>query len=138
VGRWPAQAIRLLPEHCGLTLGDIGCLEIKMVQGAQTLAVAIAHDPDFHTLIVNGGAIALGHPPAAEGVRLTLNPARQMQRRGVGCRIAPPGVGGRQAIALLLQNPDMRETFRKKSFSGINSVSGPMDSGVKSYSNNSK
>jgi acetyl-CoA C-acetyltransferase len=106
MGIGPAPAIRLLLERCGLKLDDIGCFEINEAQGAQTLAVAKELGLDISKLNVNGGAIALGHPLAATGVRLTLTLARQMQLSGVRYGISSACVGGGQGIALLLENPE--------------------------------
>lgn len=105
MGIGPAPAIRLLLERCGLKLDDIGCFEINEAQGAQTLAVAKELGLDIRKLNVNGGAIALGHPLAATGVRLTVTLARQMQLSAVRYGIASACVGGGQGIALLLENP---------------------------------
>ena len=105
LGIGPAPAIRLLLERCGLKLDDIGCFEINEAQGAQTLAVAKELGLDIEKLNVNGGAIALGHPLAATGVRLTLTLARQIQLSGVRYGISSACVGGGQGIALLLENP---------------------------------
>ena len=105
MGIGPAPAIRLLLERTGLNLEDIGCFEINEAQGAQTLAVAKELGLDTAKLNVNGGAIALGHPLAATGVRLTITLARQMQLSGVRWGISSACVGGGQGIALLLENP---------------------------------
>ncbi|MDZ4102742.1 MAG: SDR family oxidoreductase, partial [Hydrogenophaga sp.] len=60
---------------------------------------------DFARVInVNGGAIALGHPLAATGVRLTLTLARELQRSGKKYGISSACVGGGQGIALLIEN----------------------------------
>ncbi len=108
MGIGPAPAIRLLLERTGLKLDDIGCFEINEAQGAQTLAVAKELGLDISKLNVNGGAIALGHPLAATGVRLTVTLARQMQLSGVRYGISSACVGGGQGIALLLENPQYR------------------------------
>ncbi|MCD6665752.1 MAG: thiolase family protein, partial [Hydrogenophaga sp.] len=71
MGIGPAPAIRLLLERTGLKLDDIARFEINEAQGAQTLSVAKDLGMDIAKLNVNGGAIALGHPLAATGVRLT-------------------------------------------------------------------
>jgi acetyl-CoA C-acetyltransferase len=105
MGIGPAPAIRLLLERTGLKLDDIGCFEINEAQGAQTLAVAKELGLDISKLNVNGGAIALGHPLAATGVRLTVTLARQMQASGVRYGISSACVGGGQGIALLLECP---------------------------------
>jgi acetyl-CoA C-acetyltransferase len=105
MGIGPAPAIRLLLERCSLSLQDIGCFEINEAQGAQTLAVARELNLDMDKLNVNGGAIALGHPLAATGVRLTVTLARQMRLSGVRYGISSACVGGGQGIAVLLENP---------------------------------
>ena len=105
MGIGPAPAIRLLLERTDLKLQDIGRFEVNEAQGAQTLSVAKELGMDLARLNVNGGAIALGHPLAATGVRLTITLAREMQRAGVKYGISSACVGGGQGIALLLENP---------------------------------
>ncbi|MCX7252082.1 MAG: thiolase family protein [Burkholderiales bacterium] len=105
MGIGPAPAIRLLLERTGLTLADIGRFEINEAQGAQTLAVGRELGLDLARLNVNGGAIALGHPLATTGVRLTLTLARELQRSGQRYGISSACVGGGQGIALLIENP---------------------------------
>jgi len=106
MGIGPAPAIRLVLERAGLTLGQVGRFEINEAQGAQTLAVGRELGLDLSKLNVNGGAIALGHPLACTGVRLTLTLAREMQRSGVRYGVSSACIGGGQGIALLLENPD--------------------------------
>ena len=89
-----------------MTLNQIGRFEINEAQGAQTLSVGKELGLDLSKLNVNGGAIALGHPLAATGVRLTLTLAREMQRAGVRWGISSACVGGGQGMALLLENPN--------------------------------
>ncbi len=105
MGIGPAPAIQLLLARTGLTLDQIGRFEINEAQGAQTLAVGRELGLDLSKLNVNGGAIALGHPLATTGVRLTITLAREMQRAGVRWGIASACIGGGQGIALLLENP---------------------------------
>jgi acetyl-CoA C-acetyltransferase len=106
MGIGPAPAIRLLLERAGLKLGDIARFEINEAQGAQTLAVGRELGLDLDKLNVNGGAIALGHPLAATGVRLTLTLARELQRSGQRYGISSACVGGGQGMALLIENPE--------------------------------
>ena len=106
MGIGPAPAIRLLLERTGLTLDQIGRFEINEAQGAQTLAVGRDLGLDLAKLNVNGGAIALGHPLAATGVRLTITLARELQRSGLRYGISSACVGGGQGIALLIENPE--------------------------------
>ncbi len=106
MGIGPAPAIRLLLQRAGLTLDAIGRFEINEAQGAQTLSVGRELGLDLSKLNVNGGAIALGHPLAVTGVRLTLTLAREMQRSGVRYGVSSACIGGGQGIALLLENPE--------------------------------
>ena len=105
MGIGPAPAIQLLLQCAGLTLDDITLVEVNEAQGAQTLAVQRALGLDGAKLNVNGGAIALGHPLAASGVRLTITASRELQRRGGRWAVASACIGGGQGIAVLLENP---------------------------------
>jgi acetyl-CoA C-acetyltransferase len=106
MGIGPAPAIRLLLERCGLSLDQISRFEVNEAQGAQTLAVQHELGIDSDRLNVRGGAIALGHPLSATGVRLTVTVARQIREAGVKYGIASACVGGGQGIAILVENPD--------------------------------
>lgn len=105
MGIGPAPAIRLLLSRTGMALDQIARFEINEAQGAQTLAVARELGLDLSKLNVNGGAIALGHPLAATGVRLTITLARELRASGQRWGIASACIGGGQGIALLLENP---------------------------------
>jgi acetyl-CoA C-acetyltransferase len=106
MGIGPAPAIRRLLDGAGLKLADIARFEINEAQGAQTLAVARELDLDLDKLNVHGGAIALGHPLAATGVRLTITVARQLKQIGARWGVASACIGGGQGIALLVENPE--------------------------------
>jgi len=106
MGIGPAPAIRALLDRCGLTLDQIDLFEINEAQGAQTLAVQRELGFDLDKLNVNGGAIALGHPLAATGVRLTVTLAKELKRRGKRWGISSACVGGGQGMALLIENPE--------------------------------
>jgi acetyl-CoA C-acetyltransferase len=106
MGIGPVPAIRALLDRTGLALDDIALVEINEAFGAQVMACARELGLDEGRLNVNGGAIAMGHPLAATGVRLSLTIAREMQRRGARYGVASACIGGGQGIALLLENPD--------------------------------
>jgi acetyl-CoA C-acetyltransferase len=106
MGIGPVPAIRLLLERAGLRLEQIGRLEINEAQGAQIVAVERELGLDRERLNVNGGAIAIGHPLAATGVRLTLTLARELRRAKLRYGIASACVGGGQGMALLVENPE--------------------------------
>jgi acetyl-CoA C-acetyltransferase len=104
MGIGPAPAIKALLERTGLKLGDIDLFEINEAFGAQVLAVVQELGLDEARLNVNGGAIAIGHPLGATGVRLALTLARELKRRAKRRGIASACIGGGQGIALLIEN----------------------------------
>jgi acetyl-CoA C-acetyltransferase len=104
MGIGPAPAIRALLERSGLTLNDIDRIEINEAFGAQVLACVRELGLDEDRLNVNGGAIAIGHPLGATGVRLTLTLARELRRCGLRYGIASACIGGGQGIAILIEN----------------------------------
>ncbi|MFN7726463.1 MAG: thiolase family protein [Rubrivivax sp.] len=106
MGIGPAPAIRLLLQRAGLQLDNVARFEINEAQGAQTLAVARELGLDLAKLNVKGGAIALGHPLAATGVRLTITVARQLKEIGARWGVASACIGGGQGIALLVENTE--------------------------------
>jgi len=55
---------------------------------------------------VNGGAIAIGHPLAATGLRLAVTLARELRRAKLRYGVASACIGGGQGIAMLLENPN--------------------------------
>ena len=74
--------------------------------GAQVMACARELGLNESKLNVNGGAIAIGHPLGATGVRLSLTLARELKRSGLRYGISSACIGGGQGIAMLIENPE--------------------------------
>jgi len=108
MGLGPVPAIQGLLDRAGLTLDAIDRLEINEAQGAQLLAVQRSLELDPARLNVQGGAIALGHPLAATGLRLAITLARQLRAEGLRYGVAAVCIGGGQGMAVLLENPGWR------------------------------
>jgi len=106
MGIGPVPAIRAVLERAGLKLDDIGRFEINEAFGAQVMACARELGLDEDRLNVNGGAIAIGHPLGATGIRLTLTLARELKRSGLRYGIASACIGGGQGIAMLIENTE--------------------------------
>ncbi len=104
MGLGPVPAIRLLLEMTGLKIGDIGLVEINEAFAAQFIGCERELGLDRERCNVNGGAIALGHPLAATGTRLSLTLSREMNRRNVKYGIASACIGGGQGTAILFEN----------------------------------
>ena len=103
MGIGPAPAIRALLDETGLSLDRI---EINEAFGAQILACIRELGLDEDKTNVNGGAIAIGHPLGATGVRITTTVARELKRSGLRYGIASACIGGGQGIAVLVVNPE--------------------------------
>jgi acetyl-CoA C-acetyltransferase len=106
MGIGPVAAIRSLLEAAGLRLEQIDRFEINEAFGAQVLVCERELGIDHAKLNVNGGAIAIGHPLGATGVRLAVTLARELKYSGGRYGIASACIGGGQGIAMLLENPD--------------------------------
>ena len=106
MGIGPVPAIKAVLERAGLKLSDIDRFEINEAFGAQVMACARELGIDEAKLNVNGGAIAIGHPLGATGVRLAVTLARELKRAQLRYGIASACIGGGQGIALLIENPD--------------------------------
>ncbi len=106
MGIGPVPAIKAVLERAGLKLADIDRFEINEAFGAQVMACARELGIDEVKLNVNGGAIAIGHPLGATGVRLAITLARELKRTRLRYGIASACIGGGQGIALLIENLD--------------------------------
>ncbi len=81
MGIGPVPATRKALERAGLTIQDIGLIELNEAFAVQALAVM--HELGFRHEItnVNGGAIALGHPLGCSGARILTTLLHEMRRR---------------------------------------------------------
>jgi acetyl-CoA C-acetyltransferase len=103
MGIGPAVAIRAMLGKLALPQSAIHRYEINEAFGAQYLAVERELDLDRERVNVHGGAIAIGHPLATSGVRLTVTAARELGRSQGEFAISSACAGGGQGIAILLQ-----------------------------------
>jgi acetyl-CoA acetyltransferase family protein len=104
MGIGPAPAARMALQRANLSLGDVDLWEINEAFAGQILGVVRELGLDLAKLNVNGGAIALGHPLAATGTRLTLTLLKELRRRGLRYGVAGACIGGGQGIAVVLES----------------------------------
>ena len=121
MGLGPVYASSMALKKAGLSLKDIGLIEINEAFASQVLACLKAFSSptfckeklnlsqpvgeiDSEKLNVNGGAIAIGHPVSATGARLILTLAKEMKRRQVQFGLAAVCIGGGQGGAVILEN----------------------------------
>jgi acetyl-CoA acyltransferase len=98
-GIGPVPAIRKALKFAGLSLDDIGLVELNEAFAAQVLACLRELPIDPERLNVNGGAIALGHPLGCSGAKLTTTLLNEMRRRRVRYGMVTMCVGGGMGAA---------------------------------------
>jgi acetyl-CoA acyltransferase len=99
MGIGPITAIPKVLKLAGLTLDDIGLIELNEAFASQTLAIIRALALDPARINVNGGAIALGHPLGCTGSKLTATLLNEMRRRQVRYGMVTMCVGGGMGAA---------------------------------------
>jgi acetyl-CoA acetyltransferase family protein len=104
MGIGPADASRKALEKAGLKLNDMSLVEVNEAFAAQFLAVEKELGLNREITNVNGGAIAIGHPLAASGARITAHLIYELRRRGQKYALGSACIGGGQGIALIIEN----------------------------------
>jgi len=99
MGIGPVPAIRGALHKANLTLGDLDLIEINEAFSAQYLACQKELEFDLDKGNVNGGAIALGHPLAASGTRISMSLIYELKRRNKKYGVSAVCIGGGQGIA---------------------------------------
>ena len=99
MGVGPIWAIPKVLKQAGLTLDDIGLIELNEAFAAQSLAIIRELGLDPERVNVNGGAIALGHPLGCTGAKLTASILAEMKRRQVRYGLVTMCVGGGMGAA---------------------------------------
>ena len=99
MGIGPIVAIPKVLELTGLSLDDIGLIELNEAFASQSLAVIRELGLDEEIVNVNGGAIALGHPLGCTGAKLTVQIIDEMRRRDVQFGLVTMCIGGGQGAA---------------------------------------
>ena len=81
MGYGPVPATEKLLARLGLSLDDIGLIELNEAFAAQSLGVMHKLGLRSDITNVNGGAIALGHPTGCSGARILVTLLHEMKRR---------------------------------------------------------
>jgi len=102
-GIGPVPAVRKVLRLAGLTLDQIGLVELNEAFAAQVLACLAELPIDPAILNVNGGAIALGHPLGCTGAKLTATLLYEMRRRQVQYGLVAMCVGGGMGAAAIVE-----------------------------------
>lgn len=104
MGIGPVPATRKALAKAGLSLGDIGLIELNEAFAAQALAVIKELDLNPDIVNVNGGAIALGHPVGATGAKLTVTLMHEMLRSQVKYGMVTLCMAGGMGLSVIYEN----------------------------------
>ncbi|MDX1623505.1 MAG: acetyl-CoA C-acetyltransferase [Gemmatimonadota bacterium] len=103
MGIGPAPSTRTALKDTGLSLEELELYEVNEAFAPQTVAVMKELGLDHEKLNVNGGAIAIGHPLAATGTRVTITLLYEMRRRGAKRGFASACIGGGQGATVVVE-----------------------------------
>jgi acetyl-CoA acyltransferase 2 len=103
MGIGPAPAARKALEKAGLTLAQMDLVEVNEAFAPQYLAVEKELGLDRSKTNVHGGAIAIGHPLAASGARITIHLLHALRRAGKRLGLGSACIGGGQGLAVIVE-----------------------------------
>jgi len=104
MGIGPVEAIPKALKLTGMTLSDMGVIELNEAFAVHSLAVIRELGLDTSKTNVNGGAIALGHPLGCTGAKLTVQIVHEMMREGHRYGLVSMCIGGGMGAAAIFEN----------------------------------
>jgi len=105
MGIGPVPAVKNALARAGAALSDFDLFEVNEAFAPQYLAVEKELGLPRERTNVDGGAIALGHPLAASGARITMHLVYELRRRGGRAAIGAACIGGGQGVAVVIAAP---------------------------------
>jgi len=103
MGIGPAPAARKALQKAGLALEDMDLVEVNEAFAPQYAAVEKELGLDPSKTNVDGGAIAITHPLAASGARITIHLLHELRRRGGRYGLGSACIGGGQGGAVVVE-----------------------------------
>jgi acetyl-CoA acetyltransferase family protein len=103
MGIGPVPAFRNALARAGASLGDFQLFEVNEAFAPQYLAVEKELGLPRERTNVDGGAIAVGHPLAASGARITMHLLYELKRRGARYGLGGACIGGGQGVAVAIE-----------------------------------
>lgn len=105
MGIGPVPSTEKALARLGLSLADMGVIELNEAFAAQALAVIRTWglEPDDARLNPNGSGISLGHPVGATGARILATLLREMDRREARYGLETMCIGGGQGLAAVFE-----------------------------------
>lgn len=105
MGIGPVPATRKALKIAGLTLDDIGLIELNEAFASQSLACIreLGLENRMDDINVNGGGISLGHPIGCSGARIIVTLVHEMKKRGVKYGLATLCIAGGMGMATIVE-----------------------------------
>jgi acetyl-CoA acetyltransferase len=103
MGVGPIPATRKALQRAGLSVADLGLVELNEAFAVQALVCMRELGLDGSIVNVNGGSIAIGHPLGCSGVRISTTLLHEMGRREVRYGLASMCVGVGQGAAVIYE-----------------------------------
>jgi acetyl-CoA acyltransferase 2 len=104
MGIGPAPAARLALERAGMTFDQIDLFEVNEAFASQVVAVELELGIPRDKFNIHGGAIALTHPLAASGARITAHLIHALRKTKKRFGLGAACIGGGQGIAVVIEN----------------------------------
>ena len=104
MGLGPIEASKKALKRANLTIQDIDIVELNEAFASQSLACIKDLNIDPQKINIDGGAIALGHPLGATGVRITAKGAQILKREKKQFALVTQCIGLGQGIATILES----------------------------------
>ncbi len=106
MGIGPVRAVHKVLKRAGLSLDEIGSIEVHEAFAAQALSVLKLLDLDFERVNLRGGALAIGHPLGASGARIAGTLIHRMRDEDSRFGLATLCIGGGQGVATIFERCD--------------------------------
>lgn len=103
MGLGPIPAVRKALRKAGISLNDIGLIELNEAFASQSIACVRELQFDMEKTNVNGSGISLGHPIGCTGARLIVTLLHEMRRRKINLGLATLCIGGGQGMAMIVE-----------------------------------
>ncbi len=104
MGVGPIAASNKALKRAGLSIKDIGLVELNEAFASQSIACIRDLGLDPEIVNVNGGAIAIGHPLGCSGVRISATLIHEMRKRNIKYGLATMCIGVGQGAAIIYEN----------------------------------
>lgn len=104
MGIGPVPATRAALARAGMSMDDMDMIEVNEAFATQTCAVETELRIPREKLNIHGGAIALSHPLAASGARITVHLLHALRSSGKRFGLGTACIGGGQGIALIVES----------------------------------